>query len=59
MTKEDIGFLIEYCSKTSSLFNEVMNHLDEKWGIKSVELCMIVTYYINEDRKLTPEERHD
>lgn len=51
MTKEDIGFLIEYCGKIPSLFNEVMNHLYQKWGIKSVELCMIVTYYINEDRK--------
>ena len=26
---------------------------------EETELCMIVTYYINEDRKLKPEERHD
>ena len=51
MTKGDIGFLIEYCGKTPKLFNDVMNHLYEKWNIKSAELCMLVTYYINEDRK--------
>lgn len=55
MTKEDIRYLVSYCDKTPDLYNNVMNHLWDRFKINSAELGLIVTYYINEDRK-KPED---
>lgn len=43
--------LITYCDKCPALFNETANRLDRLFNIKSVELVLLVTYFINEERK--------
>lgn len=49
--KENIGFLLDYCSKIPELYNEVSNHLYERFGIISAEATLIVTYYVSEERR--------
>lgn len=49
--KERIQFLLDYCSKHPELYNEVANHLHERFGISSAELCLLVTYYVAEERR--------
>lgn len=48
---DNISFLLDYCSKNVELYNEVANHLHERFNIKSAELCLLVTYYLAEDRR--------
>ncbi len=48
---DNIAFLLNYCSKVPSLYNEVANHLYERFHVASAELSLVVTYYINEDRR--------
>lgn len=55
---ENIHELLDYCSKIPELYNEVANHLNEKWGIKYAELSLLVTYYIHEDRRKAIEQRY-
>lgn len=55
--KQNIKELLDYCSKIPELYNEVANHLNGKWGIKSAELCLLVTYYIHEDRRRPIDQR--
>ena len=50
-TKENIAFLLDYCSKIPELYNEVSNHLYERFGIISAEATLIVTYYVAEERR--------
>ena len=49
---DNIRFLLEYCSKIPQLYNEVSNHLYNRFGIVGAEICLLVTYYVNEERKL-------
>lgn len=48
---DNIRFLLDYCSKVPVLYNEVANHLYERFHIASAELSLLVTYYINEERR--------
>lgn len=48
---ENIGFLLNYCSKHAKLYNLVANHLYERFHIRSAEISLLVTYYIAEDRR--------
>lgn len=48
---DNITFLLDYCSKVPELYNEVANHLWEIFSIKSAELVLLITYYVNEERK--------
>lgn len=51
-TDENIKFLLEYCSKIPELYNDVSNHLYDRFGIIGAEICLLITYYVNEERKL-------
>ncbi len=51
MNREDIRYLVSYCDKTPELYNAVMNHLWYRFKINSAEIGLIITYYINEDRR--------
>ncbi len=44
-------YLLTYCAKVPELYNEVANHLYERFGIRSAELVLLVTYYVNEERR--------
>ena len=48
---DNMGFLIEYCSKHAQLYNEVANHLYERFGLCRAEISLFITYYIAEDRR--------
>lgn len=48
---ENIGFLLNYCSKHAKLYNLVANHLYERFNIRSAEISLLVTYYIAEERR--------
>ena len=48
---ENIAFLMKYCSEIPTLYNQVANDLYEKFHVRSAELSLLVTYYINEERK--------
>lgn len=48
---DDIGFLLDYCSKIPELYNEVANHLYQRFGIRSAEITLLVTYYVAEERR--------
>lgn len=47
----DIEYLINYCKTMPVLYNEVANHLWDRFGIRGAEICLLVTYYISEERK--------
>lgn len=51
MKTGDVGFLLNYCSQHPDVYNEVANHLWERFGIKSAELVLLITYYVNEERR--------
>ena len=51
MKTGDVGFLLNYCSQHADVYNEVANHLWERFGIKSAELVLLITYYVNEERR--------
>ena len=48
---DNIGFLLDYCSKHAKLYNLISNHLYERFHIRSAEISLLVTYYIAEDRR--------
>ena len=48
---DNIAFLLEYCSKNVELYNEVANHLYDRFHLKSAEITLLVTYYVAEDRR--------
>lgn len=50
MNKEDIGFLIDYCSKCPEVYDEVANRLYNKFHVVSAEIVLLTTYFINEER---------
>ena len=47
----NIGFLLKYCSELPELYNSISNGLWTEFGITSAELSLLVTYFVNEDRK--------
>ena len=51
MNDDNMSFLLEYCSHFPALYNEVANHLWTRFNIVSAELVLLVTYYVNEERK--------
>ena len=51
MKTGDVGFLLNYCSQHPDVYNEVANHLWERFDIKSAELVLLITYYVNEERR--------
>lgn len=48
---DNIAFLLEYCSKNVELYNEVANHLYDRFHLRSAEISLLVTYYVAEDRR--------
>ena len=48
---KNMQFLIDYCSKHAELYNEVANHLYERFGLCRAEVTLFITYYIAEDRR--------
>ena len=59
MTHNDIGFLLDYCSKHSETFNKIANHLWQRFNIKSAELVLLITYYVVEERKSFNNGKND
>lgn len=51
MKINNVGFLLNYCSQHADVYNEVANHLWERFNIKSAELVLLITYYVNEERR--------
>ena len=51
MDIDNIGFLLDYCSKRPELYNEIFNHMYQRFNIKSAELSLLVTYYVAEERR--------
>ena len=49
--KDNIRFLLDYCSKIPEEYNRVSNHLYVHFGLRSAELSLLVTYYVNEEAK--------
>ena len=48
---DNIQFLLDYCSKRPELYNEVANHLYERFHIRSAEISLLVTYCVAEERR--------
>ena len=48
---DNISFLLDYASKNVELYNEVANHLYERFHLKSAEITLLVTYYVAEERR--------
>ena len=48
---KNIGFLLNYASRHVDIYNEVANFLNERFGITSAELDLIVTYFVSEERR--------
>lgn len=53
---ENIGFLLDYCSKYPELYNEIANHLYQRFGIRGAEIVLLVTYYVAEERRHNGKE---
>ena len=51
MNNDKIQFLLGYCAARPELYNEVMNYLHERFEISSAEICLLVTYYVGEERR--------
>ena len=49
--KDNIRFLLDYCSAIPDLYNRVANHLYVRFGLRSAEISLLVTYYVNEEAK--------
>lgn len=47
---DHIQFLLDYCSREHELFKDVSNHLYQRFQIGSVEIALLVTYYIAQER---------
>ena len=56
MIKENIAFLLDYCSKNVEVYNEVANHLCQRFGIVSAEVTLLVTYYVCEEKRKSEVE---
>lgn len=50
-TKDNIAFLLEYCSKCPEIYNEVANHLWSRFHLVSAEIVLLTTYYVAEERR--------
>ena len=48
---DNISFLLDYASKNVELYNEVANHLYDRFHLKSAEITLLVTYYVAEERR--------
>lgn len=48
---DNIGFLLNYCSRCPELYNEIANHLYQRFGIQGAEIVLLVTYYVAEERR--------
>lgn len=55
MELDTIQFLLDYCSHEPKTYNEVANHLRQKFNIVSAELVLLVTYYVAEERRKNHE----
>lgn len=50
MTKEQIGYLLDTCSKYPEIYNEISRDIYKDFEICSAELVLLVTYYIIKER---------
>ena len=55
MELNTIQFLLNYCSHEPETYNEVANHLRQRFNIVSAELVLLVTYYVAEERRKNNE----
>ena len=46
--KDRIGFLLEYCSKYPETFNKIANKLNDEFGMRSAEIVLLITYFVEE-----------
>lgn len=53
---DNIGFLLEYCSKFPELYNEISNHLYQRFHLQAAEISLLVTYYVAEERRRNGKE---
>ena len=51
MTKEQIGYLINTCSKYPEIYNEIARDIYKDFEIRSAELVLLVTYYIIKEKR--------
>ena len=56
MEKDQMGELLDYCSKIPEVYNKVSIKLYRDFGICSAEVTLICTYIFNE---LNKEADHD
>ena len=47
----EVKDLIQYCEAVPLLYNQTANRLNQQFGIKSAEIALICTYFINEERR--------
>ena len=47
---EGIRFLLDYCSKYPETFNKVANKLNDEFGMRSAEIVLLITYFVEEMR---------
>ena len=48
---DTIKFLTDYCRDKVDLYDEVNEHLYERFGVRSSEISLLITYYIAQERK--------
>ena len=51
MNIDSITFLLDYCSEHADIYNEVANNLWERFHLRGAELCLLITYFVNEERR--------
>ena len=56
MDLDNIGFLLNYCSKIPELYNEVSNRLYNRFHLRSAEISLLVTYFVAEEREWQKEQ---
>ena len=49
--RNNLKFLLDYCSDKAELYNKVSNLLWVEFGIKSAEVCLICTFVADRMRK--------
>lgn len=54
----NITFLLKYCSRDPELYNQVSNHLYKRFGLRSAEVSLLVTYYVREERRKWQKEQN-
>ena len=54
---DNISFLLDYCSKRPELYNEIVNHLYQRFHLRAAEITLLVTYYVSEEQRKWQQEQ--